>query len=204
MTTRHQPKDSPVGCSRSCTVAWYPWGASASAILGACPLIPLCRYQVRAGVLQAANYGVPQNRRRFILLASQHGVLLPSFPLPSHASPVDEPRLLLLPIGLQSDCLPRRLRHLPAQMHVSVSEAIGDLPQWEWEISHDDQSTDGPTQWPWDKLSSNKDFNVVLGPPGTLEYIGPPLTDYQRSMRRGSSGVTLHFTPEFSELQVRR
>jgi site-specific DNA-cytosine methylase len=162
------------------------------------------RYQVRAGILQAANYGVPQKRRRFILLASQHGVILPSFPLPSHASPFDELRMLLLPIGLQSDRLPKRLRHLPEQMHVSVSEAIGDLPQWEWEISNDDQSTDGPTQWPWDKLSSNKELNVVLGPPRTLEYISPPLNDYQRSMRRGSSGVTLHFTPEFSELQVRR
>lgn len=179
-------------------------GCVCIAILTACPLISQPRYQVRAGILQAANYGVPQTRRRFILLASQHGVILPSFPLPSHASPFDEPRLLLLPIGLKSDCLPGRLRHLPEQMHVSVSEAIGDLPQWEWEISNDDQSTDGPTQWPWDKLSSNKDLNVVLGPPGTLEYISPPLTDYQRSMRRGSSGVTLHFTPEFSELQVRR
>ena len=167
-------------------------------------LISVSRYQVRAGILQAANYGVPQSRRRFILLSSKRGVILPSFPLPSHASPFGEPRFLLLPVGLQSDRLPRRLRHLPEQMHVSVSEAIGDLPQWEWEISGNDESGDGPTQWRWDKLSSNKDFSIVLGPPGTLEYISPPLSDYQRSMRRGSSGVTLHFTPEFSELQVRR
>jgi len=167
-------------------------------------LIPVCRYQVRAGILQAANYGVPQTRRRFILLASQRGVILPRFPLPSHASPVGEPHLLLLPIGLRSDRLPRRLRHLPEQMHVSVSEAIGDLPQWEWEISNDDPATNGPTQWPWDKLSSNKEISMVLGPPETLEYISPPLTDYQRSMRRGSSGVTFHFTSKFSERQVRR
>lgn len=204
MTTRNQTKGSPVGCLRSFTGAWWPWGASAFTILSACLLISVSSYQVRAGILQAANYGVPQKRRRFILLASQRGVILPSFPLPSHASPFDEPHLLLLPIGLQSDRLPRRLRVLPDQMHVSVSEAIGDLPQWEWEIADNDQPTDGPTQWPWDKLSSNKDLRAVLGPPGTLEYIGPPLTDYQRSMRRESFGVTLHFTPKFSELQVRR
>jgi hypothetical protein len=204
MTTRNRPKDSPVACSRFFTAAWSLWGASTFSTIRACLLISVSRYQVRAGILQAAHYGVPQKRRRFILLASQRGIILPSLPLPCHASPFDERHLLSLPIGLQSDRLPRRLRHLPEQMHVSVSEAIGDLPQWEWEVSDDGHSDDGPTQWRWDKLSSNKGLSAVLGPPGTLEYIGPPLTDYQRSMRRGSSGVTLHFTPEFSELQVRR
>ena len=35
--------------------------------------------------MQAGRYGVPQNRERVIILASRGDILLPEFPLPTHA-----------------------------------------------------------------------------------------------------------------------
>lgn len=32
--------------------------------------------------MQAGQYGIPQSRRRFILMASAHGYVLPKFPEP--------------------------------------------------------------------------------------------------------------------------
>lgn len=39
-------------------------------------------YQVTYGIVQAGQYGIPQSRRRFILIASASGFKLPEFPEP--------------------------------------------------------------------------------------------------------------------------
>lgn len=44
-------------------------------------------YSVWAGILNAANYGVPQSRKRAILMASRHGAVHP--PVPTHAAEPD-------------------------------------------------------------------------------------------------------------------
>ncbi|KAK9884556.1 hypothetical protein WA026_007398 [Henosepilachna vigintioctopunctata] len=41
-------------------------------------------YQVAFGILQAGHYGVPQTRRRLIIMAAAPGYVLPSYPEPSH------------------------------------------------------------------------------------------------------------------------
>ncbi|VVC92167.1 unnamed protein product [Leptidea sinapis] len=41
-------------------------------------------YQCTFGILQAGNYGVPQTRRRVIILASAPGYMLPLYPEPTH------------------------------------------------------------------------------------------------------------------------
>lgn len=41
-------------------------------------------YQVTFGVLQAGHYGIPQTRRRLILMASAPGYFLPKYPEPLH------------------------------------------------------------------------------------------------------------------------
>ena len=41
-------------------------------------------YQCTFGILQAGHYGVPQTRRRFILLAAAPGYQLPFYPEPLH------------------------------------------------------------------------------------------------------------------------
>lgn len=41
-------------------------------------------YQVTFGILQAGHYGIPQSRRRFILMAAAPGYVLPKYPEPMH------------------------------------------------------------------------------------------------------------------------
>ncbi len=45
-----------------------------------------CGYQVRVMVLNAANYGDPQNRKRVFLFASKRGIRLPERPKETHGN----------------------------------------------------------------------------------------------------------------------
>ena len=67
-------------------------------------------YTVTYSVLNAADYGVPQRRRRTFFLGSQEGITF-SLPKPTHLKPLETPELF---------------SSLPP--HVTVWEAIGDLP----------------------------------------------------------------------------
>lgn len=66
-------------------------------------------YAVSYGVLNAANFGVPQRRRRAFFLASRDTSRPPSLPDPSH-SPISD------------------LSLFPRPRHVTVEDAISDLP----------------------------------------------------------------------------
>ena len=72
-------------------------------------------YQVRESyrVLNAADYGVPQNRRRLFLIGCRQGLNLPDYPKSSTRSPV--------------------VKATPTNNHLSytpnVREAIGDIPE---------------------------------------------------------------------------
>lgn len=74
-------------------------------------LIRLCNagYTISHGVLNSANYGVPQRRRRAFFIANRDDVEL-KFPERTHARPGSQWGLFALP------------------EHVTVWEAIGDLP----------------------------------------------------------------------------
>src|SRR5699024_10767789 len=64
-------------------------------------------------VLQAADYGTPQSRRRMILLGARKGVNLPAYPEPTHTARNIKgslPKRVTLPLG------------------PSVLDALGDLP----------------------------------------------------------------------------
>ena len=41
-------------------------------------------YQVTFGILQAGHYGIPQTRRRLIIMATAPGIRLPAYPEPMH------------------------------------------------------------------------------------------------------------------------
>lgn len=77
-------------------------------------------YRVSYEVLNAADYGVPQRRRRAFFIAWKGSVPL-KFPRSSHCRPTDSANLL-------------RLHSLDTE-HVTVWEAIGDLPS----VPHDDE-----------------------------------------------------------------
>ena len=66
-------------------------------------------YLVEQAVLNAADFGVPQRRRRAFFLAARNGVKV-VFPAPTHVRPAQEKDLFVKP------------------NHVTVWEAIGDLP----------------------------------------------------------------------------
>ena len=68
-------------------------------------------YEVRTEVVQAADYGVPQKRRRLLLVASRVGNGVP-WPVPTHGAP-DSARVL------RGELAPWR----------TVQDAIGDLPR---------------------------------------------------------------------------
>ncbi|SUE27776.1 modification methylase [Nocardia farcinica] len=76
-------------------------------------------------VLQAADYGTPQSRRRMILLGARRGLSLPAYPDPTHT-----PRTI-------KGVVPKKSR-LP--LGASVKDALGDLPDADdfEELLHDD------------------------------------------------------------------
>ncbi|KAI0640019.1 S-adenosyl-L-methionine-dependent methyltransferase [Trametes polyzona] len=89
-------------------------------------------YQVRFALLQAAHYGAPQYRVRFFLIAALQGHPLPAFPQPTHDFPKQEALEIKFP-----DLPPLRpiltTNGTAPHQYVSIADAIGDLPQFDWE-----------------------------------------------------------------------
>ncbi|KAJ2949115.1 hypothetical protein O0L34_g6054 [Tuta absoluta] len=85
-------------------------------------------YQCTFGILQAGNYGVPQTRRRLIILAAAPGHKLPSYPEPTHVfsrracsvtATIDGKRFVT---NIQwDDSAPRRT--------CTIQDAMSDLPE---------------------------------------------------------------------------
>lgn len=89
-------------------------------------------YQVRFGLLQAAQFGAPQERRRVIFSAARRGLTLPKLPEPTHC--FEDPRLgIKLPGELNSvvgsgGLSPSRGALAP----VTVGDTLADLPRFEY------------------------------------------------------------------------
>lgn len=116
-------------------------------------------YVVSHEVLNAADYGVPQRRRRAFFLASRDGYEF-ELPPPTHVAPKDQfPQIELL-------SMPR---------HVTVWEAIGDLPRLKHDQGYDE-----------------------------CEYASKPFSDFQRLMRNGQKSVTNHIARPLRPLQYER
>lgn len=82
------------------------------------------KYRVRTpvGILNAARFGVPQNRRRLFLLGAKNGVKLPAYPEPTSLGPAGT--------GQPVPGLPLFGRN-ELEFGPTVAEAIGDLPDIE-------------------------------------------------------------------------
>nr|CAD7585555.1 unnamed protein product [Timema genevievae] len=84
-------------------------------------------YQCTFGILQAGSYGIPQTRRRLIILATASGYSLPKFPLPTH---VFSPRTCSLDVIIDTnkmfDLLVVSKHHslLPKQMIIKKSPTL--------------------------------------------------------------------------------
>ncbi|CAG9828260.1 unnamed protein product [Diabrotica balteata] len=84
-------------------------------------------YQVTFGILQAGQYGIPQTRRRLILMAAAPGKVLPNFPEPLHVFNKKATHLSFNVDGYSyynecewTDSAPYRT--------ITVKDAISDLP----------------------------------------------------------------------------
>lgn len=81
--------------------------------------------QIRFGVLNAGNYGVPQSRKRTFIWAAAPGERLPEWPNQLHVFPT--PQLTIsLPGDIKYTAVPNR-NGAPLRA-VTVRDAICDLP----------------------------------------------------------------------------
>ncbi|GAA5915438.1 uncharacterized protein JCM6883_007160 [Sporobolomyces salmoneus] len=115
-------------------------------------------YQVRWSVYQAAEYGVPQSRRRFIVQATVPSIPLPEAPRPTHA---------YKPGRLANHALDSIERLPPGAPHraVTVTDLSSDLPTF-----NVDPAVLAPSGFEWSES-------------GGIKYLSPPLNDFQAKCR---------------------
>ena len=140
-------------------------------------------YDIAAGVLNAADYGVPQRRERVIIVGTNTG-LTPSLPMPTHEDPrcpvcsrPDKSNRVRSSIRTEDcpKCSGTGLWHSPdMKPWISLEEAIGDLP--------------------WlDELGGAQDF---------VEYHQDASGSYQEWVRSSSKGHSLHKAKRVSDFAL--
>lgn len=127
-------------------------------------------YQCTFGVLQAGNYGVPQTRRRAIILAAAPGEKLPLYPEPQH---VFAPRACQLTVMVDerkylSNC--KWSSSAPLRT-ITVRDAMSDLPE----------------------IRNGAKFNEI-------PYGAQALTPFQKVLRAGGAVLRDHVCKEMAPL----
>lgn len=117
-------------------------------------------YTITAAVLNSADYGVPQRRRRAFFMANRLGIKY-SIPMPTHIARGKAEES----VGLLFE----------SPKHLTVSEAIGDLPS----VEHG-----GGLEW--------------------TKYSDLPQNEYQRIMRDGLTEVKNHIARKLAAKQYER
>ncbi|KAJ7343110.1 S-adenosyl-L-methionine-dependent methyltransferase [Mycena albidolilacea] len=162
-------------------------------------------YTVRFKVLQAGQYGAPQDRERLIFFGAKRGCKSPEFPIPTHAfmKPAKKYQLFI-----QNDFIPPAKRgRAPGDNHifaphasVTIKDAIGDLPAFDWTNPHTLRPRTPADVAKVDQrvASGIRQFDSGTAPVGfsdPVAYATRPRTGYQRAMRRGDQPtVKYHFT----------
>lgn len=130
-------------------------------------------------VLQASDFGVPQSRRRLVLIGARDDVPMPAYPAPTFAGraikgTVPSPSLLPLPVG------------------PSVWDALGDLPDAE----------------AYDSLLSSDEVRAQYGAPSTyaahLRGLIRSVDDFSRPRRHDPDILTSSARTVHTELSIKR
>jgi DNA (cytosine-5)-methyltransferase 1 len=84
-------------------------------------------YQVRLGILNAGQFGLPQSRVRLIVMASKVGDVLPEFPVPTHTFIIQGARFREIPVALGRS----GAQSAPGVL-TTTRMALSDLPEIEY------------------------------------------------------------------------
>ncbi|KAJ7709524.1 hypothetical protein B0H17DRAFT_1028224 [Mycena rosella] len=165
-------------------------------------------YQAKPRIMQAGQYGAPQDRQRIIFWGAKRDLKMPESPIPTHACKSARKYKLFL----KSDFLPptRRGRaegddHIFApHAGVTVQDAIGDLPAFDWINPHKiKEETDADVAEVQARRAQGiQQFDpseVPVGFRNPVRYATEPTTRYQKAMRRRNLKVVAnHFTDQQS------
>ncbi|KAJ7137682.1 S-adenosyl-L-methionine-dependent methyltransferase [Mycena epipterygia] len=173
-------------------------------------------YQVDVRVLQAGQYGAPQDRERVIFLAAKRGCPFPKWPLPMYAffKAADKHTLLI-----KNDFMPPVRRGKGPEDHIfaphasiTVNDAIGDLVTLAFTSNRKNPhrvkaETPADVAERQDRVAQGiQQFDASEAPVGfrdPIAYATEPMTRYQRAMRKSNSKtVENHVTNRNSPVVV--
>ncbi|ORX99839.1 S-adenosyl-L-methionine-dependent methyltransferase [Basidiobolus meristosporus CBS 931.73] len=157
-------------------------------------------YQTRFSVQQAGHHGLPQSRRRLFFWGAKRGSNLPEFPQPSNCFPKQGTLNINLPNGKSFTAIKRTIGHAP-HFPVTVADAICDLPGFEYRNPEAVYKVEDPRPSIFKKLPVASGGYI-----GSMEmdYTNPPLTEYQRQLRRNAHKLHNHVTRGFNDLTTER
>lgn len=148
-------------------------------------------YSAQFQMLQAAEHGSPQSRRRVFFWGALLGLRLPLYPQPTHVC-----KGLSAPTNTFT--MGRTAPHNP----VTVGDAISDLPAFDWRIRVPGEDRQAQRQQeygiPTAGLPTNK--AAPVGNNSSL-YAYKPITEFQREVRRYAEGevVKNHITRQWND-----
>ncbi|CAK5264465.1 unnamed protein product [Mycena citricolor] len=159
-------------------------------------------YQVRFALLQAAHYGTPQRRVRFLLVAAKAGLPLPGMPQPTHDFPGAQQLAMHLPYPENQNLTVKPIctrRGYAAHAGVTINDATSDLPKWD--MKHPKHNTRPGIR----SFGCNEPGQLFVGMRGPdVQYTHEPRTSYQRMMRERLTTDIQHITKCFFSRTVER
>lgn len=118
-------------------------------------------YQCTFGVLQAGSYGVPQTRRRAIILAAAPGEKLPFFPEPQH---VFAPRAMQLSVQVDDKKFMSNITRMESAPFrtITVRDTMSDLPEIRNGAKAEEISYQGDPQSHFQRIIRGKQHQPIL------------------------------------------
>ncbi|KAF9469584.1 S-adenosyl-L-methionine-dependent methyltransferase [Collybia nuda] len=156
-------------------------------------------YQVRFGLLQAGNYGTPQGRVRLFIIAVLDGLPLPEFAQPSHDFPVTHNLTIKHPIDGESIRPIRTDRGTAPHAFVTIDDAIGDLPRFDWKHPTPSRVSAAKQREMRERAQVIPSLECKYGSPhcgyqGPANYYFNTKTTYQVTARANPTTDLQHFT----------